>query len=72
MPNKAPAIHSARQVTGNIDIGREGEVVTLKIGTSVLRFRYRDAMKIGQAMMIKAQECKMLTGDTKRIITERR
>lgn len=67
-----PGIAVVRQTSGDITVGREGEVVTFQIGNSLLRFKYRDAFQIGQALMIKAQECKMLLSDTKPILAERR
>lgn len=62
----------ARRTTGDISVGREGEVVTLQIGKSVLRFTYKDAMKIGQWILTKATEAKCLASDTKRILVEKR
>lgn len=62
-----PAIHKARQITGNIDVSREGEIVVLKLGNSIVRFKYKDAMRIGQWLMQRAYEAKVLANDKTRI-----
>jgi hypothetical protein len=65
----APAIHVARQVCGNVSVTREGTLVVLKIGNSFLRFRHADAMRIGQWLMARSCEAKLLAGDKSRVET---
>lgn len=66
-PAVKPAIRIARKTTGNISVTREGEVVALKIGNSIVRFTYKDAMRIGQWLMQNAFEAKVLANDKNRI-----
>lgn len=61
------AIHVARQTTGNVSVGREGVLVTLKIGNATVRFKHQDAMRIGQWLLAKGNEAKLLAGDTARL-----
>jgi len=61
-----PAIHMARQVTGNIRVAREGELVVMQIGSTTLRLKYKDAMQIGQWLMQRAYEAKVLANDKMR------
>lgn len=71
MPERAPNIHVARQMTGNLDVAREGETVTLKIGNQLIRFPYKVAMILGQRLMQRAYEAKVLASDSKRILVEK-
>jgi hypothetical protein len=64
---KSPNIVVARQTSSNISVGREGELVTLTITGTTVRFKHRDAMMIGQWLMAKAFEAKALVGDAQRV-----
>jgi hypothetical protein len=66
-----PSIHVARQTTGNVNVTREGEIVALKIGSSIVRFKYQDAMRIGTWMQQAAFAAKVLADDKVRIETKR-
>ena len=61
------AIHVAKQVNGNVSVGREGVLVTLKIGNSTIRMKHQDAMRIGQWLLAKGNEAKLLDGDKSRL-----
>lgn len=61
------AIHVARQVTGNVSVGREGTLVTLQIGNATIRMKHTDAMRIGQWLLAKGAEAKLLVGDKSRL-----
>ena len=61
---RGPLLIMARPVTTNWRVGREGEIVTMRIGNGTLRLRYPDAMRLGHALMAKATEAKALAGDT--------
>lgn len=65
-----PAIAIPREVTSGVRVGREGELVTLTIGHHTVRFKSRDAMMIGQWLMSKGYEARMLVGDAKRVVIE--
>jgi hypothetical protein len=67
-----PRVISAQPTTENVDVFREGEIVGLRIGNSVIRMKYPTAIKIGQWLMSRGVEAKFLASDTKRIIVERR
>ena len=62
-----PAIRMARQTSGSVRVTREGEVVALQIGNSIVRFKHQDAMRIGQWLMNKAYEAKVLADDKSRL-----
>ncbi len=64
---QGPAIVSSRPTTGRVSVSREGEVVALTIGNSTIRFKHQDAMRIGQWMMSKAFEAKVLADDKSRL-----
>jgi hypothetical protein len=66
-----PAIHVARQTEGRISVTREGEVVALQIGNSIVRFTYKDAMRIGTWLTQRAFEAKVVADDKSRIETKR-
>lgn len=66
-----PAIRVARQTTGDVRVTREGEVVALQIGNSIVRFKYKDAMRIGTWLQQRAFEAKVLADDKARIETKR-
>lgn len=70
-PTVKPAIHVARQTEGRVSVTREGEIVALQIGNSIVRFAYRDAMRIGTWMQQRAFEAKVLADDKSRIETKR-
>lgn len=67
-----PAVIIARETTENVDVFREGEIVGLRIGNSVIRMKYQTAMKIGQWLMSRGAEAKFLASDTKRLLIEKR
>lgn len=63
----APTIIVARPVTGDVTVGREGTLVTLRIGNATIRLRHQDAMRIGQWLLAKGCEAKFLSGDKARL-----
>jgi len=67
---KNPGLIVARQATGNVRVGREGELVCLTIGNASVRFQHQDAIRIGQWLMAKGVEAQVLVdgpGPMKRI-----
>ncbi len=66
----APAIHVAKQVVGNISVTREGTLVAMKIGNTTLRMPWATAMTVGQWLMSRAFEGKVLDGEHKRLTIE--
>lgn len=60
----------ARQAEGRVSVSREGELVALTIGHSVVRFKSDDAVRVGQWLMARGVEAKALRGEAgKRVET---
>jgi hypothetical protein len=57
-----PGLISARPVTADVTVSRQGSIVILKIGNSSINMNWRTAMTIGQWLMVRAQEGKILEG----------
>lgn len=50
----------------DIAVSSEGELVALKIGSSVMKMNYEDALKLSQWLRIRAKEAKKRAGDMSR------
>jgi len=63
-PNKSgPSFIVTRQVTGQIRVEREGELVVLRLGTTIVRLKHADAIRVGHWLMSKGIEAKIQAGD---------
>lgn len=61
---RGPLLIMTRQVTANWRVSREGELVVIQIGNlPPLRIKAAGAALFGQAIMVKAHEAKMLSGE---------
>lgn len=63
------AVLVAKPTAGNISVGREGTLVTLRVGNATLHLKHADAMRVGQWLLAKGNEAKFLAGDTARLQT---
>lgn len=68
---KGPAIIVAKPISQNVRVSREGVVVAMQIGNSTMRFNWQTAMTIGQWLMSRGVEAKVLEGETQRLIIEK-
>ena len=66
-----PAIIPNRPTTENVAVMREGEIVVLQIGNSLIRMKWKTALTIGHWLTVRAAEAKFLAGETKRLLIER-
>lgn len=67
MPD-TPAIHVKPSLLTQqkLEVGSEGEIVTITVGNSVLRMHYTDALQISQWIRVRAKEAKRRAGDVSR------
>lgn len=49
-----------------VEVTSEGELVCIKVGNSVLKIHYTDALPISQFIRVRAKEAKKRAGDSSR------
>lgn len=50
----------------HLEIGADGDLVSLTVGNSTMKFHYEDALKISQWLRMRAKQAKRSVGDESR------
>lgn len=60
---RGPTFIIPHKVEARVSVGREGELVVLRFGTTVIRLHWKDALRVGMWTCAKAHEAKVLAGE---------